>query len=109
METINITYNFLVPVAFALVIRLLAHFARGQDSYGTFAWALCWLPRNVYAAVGTLIIVGHFFDGRMEPSMHLHAMFMGWLVGMVILHVAGFDREGSRASWDRAGLARKRY
>lgn len=107
METINITYNFLVPVAFALAIRLLAHLMRGRDQYGTFAWALCWLPRNVYAAVGTLIIVGHFFNGRMEPSMHLHAMFMGWLVGMVILHVAGSGREDRRASWDRGGLARK--
>lgn len=109
METINITYNFFVPVTFALAIRLLAHAARGRDPYGTFGWALCWLPRHAYTAVGTLIVVGQFFNGRMEPSMHLHALFMGWLVGMVVLHVAGFDREHARAFLGRVGFARKRY
>jgi hypothetical protein len=109
METINITYNFLVPVTFALAIRLLAHVARGRDPYGAFGWAVCWLPRHAYAAVGTLILVGQFFSGRTEPSVHLHALFMGWLVGMVVLHVAGFSREHARLHLGRGGFARKRY
>lgn len=107
METINITYNFFVPVTFALAIRLLAHVARGRDPYGTFGWALCWLPRHAYTAVGTLIVVGQFFNGRMEPSMHLHALFMGWLVGMVVLHVAGLGRTDENASWGRSEFWQK--
>lgn len=109
METINITYNFLVPVALALAILLLAHLARGRDPYGTFGWTVCWLPRYVYAAVGALSFVGQFFGGRMEPSMHLHALFMGWLLGAVILHAPGILRPDVLAFRDRARCGRKRY
>src|SRR5690606_24213339 len=97
METLNITYNFLVPVAFALVMRFLTYAARGRDPYGNFSWAVCCLPKCMYAAAGALILVGQFSDGRMEPSMHLHALFMGWLVGMVVLHKVGFSRAGDEA------------
>nr|MBF0682334.1 hypothetical protein [Pseudomonas sp.] len=109
METLNITYNFLVPVAFALVMRLSAHVVRGQDPSGAFSWIVCKLSRYVYAAVGMLSLVGQFADGRMEPSVHLHAFFMGWLVGMAVLHMLDFDQTDEDTSWDRGGLGQKRY
>lgn len=98
METLNITYNFLTPIGFALVIRLLTYVCRGRDPYGALNWTVCGLPRYAYAALGTLSLVGQFFNGPMAPSMHLHALFMGWLVGVVILHMPGLSRNRSWSS-----------
>ena len=109
METLNITYTFFVPVAFALLIRLSTHALRGRDPYGAFSWVVCRLSRYVYAALGMLSLVGQFADGRMQPSVHLHALFMGWLVGMVILHLVLASEDDVHDSWGRDRLWQKRY